>query len=237
MALPIGCDEPEISASTEGGCTMMISTSSKELSQLYEFFEKHGTGRLNGLDESYFLGFNDGEKEEAWKFLKDGFLLSADSITGLYLLDKLKAVALFKQAFDLPTESSPYPAERQAMESNRLLMLKYINSVDPEEKYLAIMNQFASSEFSKIRAEFASSLPTDRVIHGALDALKSMIFTEVERVPLTAAITKLMAIHGMDYDIENPLYKSIYLSLRSEDKKEKIAGIRRLERNQPPHFE
>lgn len=215
---------------------MMTSTSSKELSQLYEFFETYGTGRLNGLDEIYFLDFNEGEKEEAWNFLKKGFLLSADCITGLYLLDKLKAVAMFKKAFDLPTESSPYPAERQALQRDRLLMLKYINSVDPEEKYLAAMNQFAKSEFSKIRAEFASSLPTDHVIHGTSDALKSMIFTETERIPLTTAITKSMAIHGMDYDMENPLYKSIYLSLRSEDNKEKIAGIRRLERNKLPHF-
>jgi acyl-CoA-binding protein len=215
---------------------MMASISSKKLSRLYDFFKTYGTERLNGLDESYFFDFTDSEKEEAWDFLKNGFLLSADCITGLYLLDQVKAVELFKHALDVPTSPSQYPAERQASESNHLLMLKYINSVDLECKYVNEMNKFANSEFSKIRAEFASSLPTDNVTQDAVNALKSMIFTETERIPLTTAITKLMAIHGMDYDIENPTYKSIYLSLRSDDNKKKTAGIHRLEKNSLPQY-
>lgn len=213
---------------------MINSTSNPRLDSFYRFFETYGTERLNGLSESYFIGLNDNDKEEAWNFLRDGFSLSADRITGLYILNKSRAVDLFKNAVALPIESSPFPAEQQAMESNRLLMLRYINSVDSDDEYVAAMSDYANSQFPAIRAEFARSLPTHQPMPKAIDAIKGMIFTETERIPLTSAITKFMAINGMDYDMNNSLYKSIYLSLRSNDAKEKIAGIRRLESNKSP---
>lgn len=193
---------------------------------LYGFFETYGTERLNGLNERYFFGLNENEKEEAWNFLKDGFYLSSERITGLCVLDKTRAVDLFKKAVSLPLDSSPFPAEQRASESNRLLMLRYISSVEHDEKYVDAIGEFATSQFPTIRAEFAQSLPTRQLVRSAVDALKGMIFTETERVPLTSAITKFMAIHGMDYDMNDPLYKSIYLLLRSEDPKEKAFGMR-----------
>lgn len=215
----------------------MISTSNPKLARLQAFFEKSGTERLNGLDESYFADLNDTEKDQAWDFLKDRFSLSSDCITGLYLLNKSKAVDLFKKTFDSPPSLPPYQAQRKALENNRLLMLKYINSTDPEKKYIEAITQFSASEFPEIRAAFAMSLPTNQIKPAMIDALKSMIFTETERIPLSNAITKLMEIHGLDYDIENPLYKSIYLALRSEDSNKKISAMHKLDRHQLPDFE
>jgi hypothetical protein len=63
----------------------------------------------------------------------------------------------------------------------------------------------------------------------ALEALKGMVFTETERIPRTSAITKLMVIYGLDFDMDDPFYKSIYLSLRSDNPKEKLSAMRRLE--------
>lgn len=210
---------------------MMTPISRKKLAPLFGFFESYGAERLQGLDESYFSALNDEEKEEAWNFLKDGFDLSPERITGLYILNKSRAVDLFKQALRSPFASSVFAAERQALEGNRLLMLKYVNSVEPDKNHINAMSQFARSEFARVRTQFAQSLPADQSTSAALDALKGMIFTEAERIPLTSAITKFMAIHGMDYDMDNPLYKSIYLSLRSDSQKEKISGMRRLELN------
>lgn len=207
-------------------------TSNPRLEPLYRFFETSGTERLAGLSESHFFGLSEEEREDAWNFLKNGFALSSERITGLYVLDKIKAVNLFKTEVGLPMVSSPFPAEQQALESNRLLMLRYISSVEPDDKYVDAIDEFATSQFPKIRAEFAQSLPTRQPARRAVDALKGMIFTETERIPLTSAITKLMAIHGMDYDINDPLYKSIYMLLRSEDHKEKIFGMSRLEKLQ-----
>ena len=186
-------------------------TSSRKIKLLYSFFGNYGTERLAGLRESHFSGLSEGEREEAWNFLKDGFNLSSERITGLYMLDKVRAVKLFKVEVEAPIVSSPFPAEQQALEGNRLLMLRYICNVEPDEKYVDAICKFATSQFPKIRAEFAQSLPTRQLGRSVVDALKGMIFTETERVALTSAITKFMAIHGMDCDMNDPLYKSIYL--------------------------
>jgi hypothetical protein len=207
-------------------------TSSRKIKLLYSFFETYGKERFTGLSEGHFSGLSEDEKEEAWNFLKDGFQLSSERLTGLYMLDKVRAVNLFKVEVAAPIVSSPFPAEQQALEGNRLLMLRYICNVEPDEKYVDAICRFATNQFPKIRAEFAQSLPTRQLGRSVVDALKGMIFTETERVPLTSAITKFMAIHGMDYDMNDPLYKSIYLLLRSENRKEKIFAMRQLEKRQ-----
>jgi len=208
-------------------------TSSRKIKSLYGFFETYGEERLAGLSESHFSGLSEDEREEALNFLKDGFNVSSERITGLYTLDKVRAVNLFKVEVGAPIVSSSFPAEQQALEGNRLLMLRYICSVDPDEKYVDDICKFATSQFPKIRAEFAQSLPARQLGRSVVDALKGMIFTETERIPLTSAITKFMAIHGMDYDMNDPLYKSIYLLLRSENPKEKFFAMRQLEKRQP----
>jgi hypothetical protein len=214
----------------------MTFTINPTLAPIYGFFEKYGTERLNGLDPSYFLVLNASEKEEAWNFLSDRFASSTDTISGLYYLDEKRAVAAFKKEIEVPIVASPYSAQRKYREECRLLMLQYINNVEPGEKYVAAMNEFAGSEFEEVRTMFAQSVPIHRVTRGAVDALKGMIFTETEVTPLAAAITKFMVIHGMDFDRKNPLYKSIYMSLRSDNPKEKLAAMKRLEERQPPDY-
>ena len=46
---------------------MTIDNSKSKLEKFYAFFQTYGTERLNGLGESYFVGMNDDEKEEAWR--------------------------------------------------------------------------------------------------------------------------------------------------------------------------
>jgi hypothetical protein len=214
----------------------MIFPSSSKLERFYDFFGTHGTERLNGLDESYFSGLDADEKEEVWNFLKNNFSRSAERINGLYILDKFRAIVLFKQALEQPIEKSAFSAERQELESARLLMLRYVNSVEPDEKYVAAMSEFACSEFKSVRAEFAQSLPVHQITPGAVEALKQMIFTETEALPLTSAITKLMVIHGLDFNWRDPLRRAIYSSLASDSTKEKLLAMRRLEKIQQPDF-
>lgn len=185
------------------------------------------------MSRNYLVDLSEGEKEQAWNLLGEEFSLSGERISALYILGPARAVELFKKALGTPICSSQFAAEREAIERNRLLMLKYINDVEPNRKCIEAMSEFARSEFSKIRAQFAQSLPVQQVTQSAMDAIKGMIFTEVERIPLTAAIVKFMEIHEIIYDLENPLYKSIYLSLRSDDHREKISGVRRLETLKP----
>ena len=207
-----------------------------KLERFFAFFEKYGTERLNGLDESYFDGMSPTERAEAWNFLAEGFQLSTDKIKGLFVLDKISAVELFKKEVDSPIPSSPYATERQSLQSDRLLMLRCIYNVDPDEKYIAAMTEFSNSEFDEIRGEFADSLPASPVTHSAVDALKRMIFTEAEKIPLSFAIMKLMSIHGLVFDSQDSIYKSIYMALASNDVKDKIAGMERLERHQLPAY-
>jgi hypothetical protein len=98
------------------------------------------------------------------------------------------------------------------------------------------MTKYSDSEFPKIRAKFAQVLPLRKIAPCSVDALKKMIFTEVERIPLAAAITKFMAIHGMDYEIDDPVYNSIYISLRSGGSEEKLSAMKRLEMIWKPDY-
>jgi hypothetical protein len=214
----------------------MTFTSNPKLAPIYGFFEKYGTERLRGLAPSYFQALNASEKEEVWNFLSDRFARSDECINALYNLDTKRAVEAFKKEIVVPIETSPYAAEREAIEECRLLMLGYINSIEPDEKYVSAINEFAGSEFEDVRAQFARSVPIHQVTQGAVDALKGMIFTETERIPLASAIAKFMVIHGMDFDRKDPLYKSIYMSLRSDDPKEKLSGMKRLEDTQRPDY-
>ena len=192
---------------------------------------------MQGLDQSYFSDLNQDEKIEAWNFLQEKFWLSSDCITGLYLIDPSRAVELFKDILSLRAPTSPHAAMQEALEDNRLLMLSYINESDSDEEYIDSLIQFSESKFPRIRAQFASAVPTLHIRPALVDALKRMIFTETERLALTNAITKLMVIYGLDFDAENPLYKSIYLALRSDDAKEKKSAIRRLQELNTPDFE
>lgn len=215
---------------------MINPVKSGSLAKFYAFFDKTGTERLSGLDPGYFDGISEAERQEAWHFLDNDFACSPDAITGLYLLDSARAVALFKEEIDAPMPAAPYPAQRRALESNRLLMLKYITKRDPDPIYIDAMTAFANSEFEEIRGEFAQAVAIAPVTRGAVDALKRMIFTEVERIPMTSAITKLMVIHGMDFDRHDPVYKSIFIALMSDNADDKIAGVARLEQRQMPDY-
>jgi hypothetical protein len=207
----------------------MTVTINPKPAPIYGFFEKYGAERLRGLDPSHFQALNESEKEEVWNFLSDRFARSAERINALYNLDPKRAAAAFKREINVPAEASPYADERKALEECRLLMLGYINSVEPDEKNIAAINEFAGSEFGDVRAQFARSVPVHQVTRSSVDALKGMIFTETETIPLTMAITKFMLIHGMDFSARDPLYKSIYMSLSSDDSKEKLSGVKRLE--------
>lgn len=206
------------------------------MAAFYSFFETFGTERLNGLGESYFIGMTDSEKEEAWNFLFKGFASSSEQITGLYHLDSIKAVSHFKEAIALPVAAPQYPAEQESIERNRLLMLRYINNVEPNEKYVTAMCPFSRSQFEDVRTEFAQALPSHQITCEAVEALRGMIFTETDSLAQASAIEKLMLIHGMEFNRRNPVYKSIYLSLLSDDSKENAAGIDRLERHQMPDY-
>lgn len=214
----------------------MTLTTSKKLERLYLFFESQGTERLNGLDASYFADLDDSEKKEAWNFLAKDFSSSLDAIKGLFLLDSAKAIVLFKQEIETPLATSPYPATRQAIEENRLSLISYVNSVEPARQYIDAMSEFAHSEFPRVRAQCAQCLPIHQVTAKSVEAIKGIVFTETKTLPLASAVAKLMAMHGMDYDIKDPVYKSIYLALVSDKREDKVSGLQRLAAMHTPDY-
>ncbi len=212
------------------------SASPVGLSRFYAFFEKFGTERLNGLDSSYFEDLTPAEKAEAWAYLKDGFELSDERIRGMYLLDPAGAVELFLKAVQTPIEDSPYPAKRQAAEQSRVLMLRCIAAQQPSAESLNKLASCANSEFPKVRSSVMQSLPTKQITPEAVEAIKSVVFTEVDEIALTTAITKLMAIHGMEFNARDPIYKSIYVGLSSDEVANKKRAMKRLEELGAPDY-
>jgi len=211
----------------------MAITENSNLSRLYKFFDTYGSERLSGLDHSYFSNLSPTEKVQAWDFLLDGFPDSVDNITGLYLLDKTRAIEQFKMALAAPAPASEYPAERRADQINRLLMLRYVTNFDSDPRYVAMLPEFARSEFEEVRAQFAQSISSNNATADVVKALKGMIFTETERIPVASAIMALMELHGVSYDRNNPDHRSIYRSLRSGDPGDKLAGMDRLSAMRP----
>ncbi|MBC7683811.1 MAG: hypothetical protein H7176_01115 [Bdellovibrionales bacterium] len=206
------------------------------LGPFYRFFETYGSVRLDGLNDSHFADLTTAEKEEAWNYLKDRFECSDERISGMYTLDPSRAVVLFKETLKKPMEASPYAASREAIEESRLMLLNFVNSVEPDKQYVDAMTEFARSEFENVRFLFARTAPIYPVTPEIVAALKGLIFTETERLPLSAAISKYMVINGMDFDLWDPLYNSIYMSLRSDDPKTKMAAMKRLEEHQAPDY-
>lgn len=209
---------------------------SNNLMRFYDFFEKNDAERYHGIDENYFSSFNDFEKQEAWKFIAVNRKLSEEGIKCLYFLDKWNAVVFFKSSLLQPSVDFQYRAQRLNAERCKILMLKFILETCPERKYFLDILAFSNSEFDEVRAEFAELIPFRKIIPEVVEELKKMIFVETARAPLGAAIAKLMAIHGMDFDVDNPLYKSIYLALRSGSVSDKISAIKRLEKAHSPEY-
>jgi len=184
---------------------------------------------MQGLDASYFDGMSDSEKARAWTFLENRFERSSDRIIGLVLLDPVRAVELFKQAVASPIADAAFAAVRRDAEGNRLLLLRQIIQLDPSPEYFNALLPFARSEFPAVRAAFAKAVPRDSRIPAAVLALKHMVLTETDFIPLSAASSKLMSIHGLRYKPDDPVYRSILQSLMSQDLEQKMAGIHQLQ--------
>jgi hypothetical protein len=207
----------------------MISQS-KNLARFYQFFHTQGTERLNGLDKSYFTELTPSETEEAWQYLKSNFTVSAERINGLFILNKVRAANLFKEAIEDPMEVSPFPEAQEEIEKARLLMLRYIYAVEPSEQYIDAMCKFSYSEFERVRGQFAQTVPANQTTTETVEALKRMIFTETGTMPLTSAISKFMAIYGIEFSMDDPVYRSVFRALLSENPDDKSTAIERLEK-------
>jgi hypothetical protein len=109
-------------------------------------------------------------------------------------------------------------------------MLRYIYAVEPRRQYIDAMCKFSHSEFERVRGQFAQSVPANQTTPETIDALKRMIFTETETMPLTSAISKFMAIHGIEFSMDDPVYKSVFRALLSENPDDKSTAIERLEK-------
>jgi hypothetical protein len=214
----------------------MVTISSSSLENFYSFFETYGTQRLNGLNSSVFQPMTLDERAEAWNYLADKFELSDERIHGLYVMDATAAVDLFKKAIAEPLKESPYPATKQAMQNSRVLMMRYVCAQEPTNENINALLTLIGSEFPQIRKNVAQSLPTNSTTPEAVSALKSMIVTETDDITLSVASIKLMAMHGMDFDARDPVYKSIYSGLASDDTSKKNIAISRLASKQQPGY-
>lgn len=204
------------------------------LSRLHDFFQSTGRERLDGLDASYFADLSTSEQKQAWDFLKEDFYLSEDQITGLYLLNPNEAIKLFLDEINTQRKTPEYPAEVQADEDCKILMLRYICKENPSQANIDHLAKYSNSSSSNTRTKVAQSLPTQPTTQDAITALKGMIYTETERLPLSVATEKLMAIYGLEFDQNDSNYKSIYMGLRSPELDKKNRGFAQLERLSTP---
>lgn len=65
---------------------------------------------------------------------------------------------LIKEALKKPIEPSPYAASREASEECRLMLLNFVNSIEPDKQYVEAMTSLPAASSRK----YASCLPSQR---------------------------------------------------------------------------
>lgn len=176
------------------------------------------------------------EREQAWKFLEKEFHLSEDKIIGLHLLNPNKAAQLFLNEITISRDEPKYAKEAQANERCIILMLRFVCKEVPIKENIDLLALYCNSDSIDARTKAAQALPTRPTTLNAIRALRSMIYSETERLPLSIAIVKLMAIYHLEFNQNDSNYKSIYMNLRSPEPKRKEQGVAQLERLAMPEL-
>lgn len=179
--------------------------------------------RLDGLSEIHFTGMTTQERSMAFDYLlkpvQDGG--SRETVHGLFLADAARAAPIVRELLDA----------RKLREDADIAAAWHLQQIAPDATLLSVFIRLMSSTDKYNRANAAFYVPAD-VLTAELDAaLKSMIRTETETLPLVNAINKMLECHGITREsVRKEKFSHFYLGLRSEDPRAKEAIFKELGR-------
>lgn len=202
-----------------------------------DFFSLTQRARLDGLDSTYFSSMSEAEKDMAFEYLKDGFEISEERLRGLYLCDAKKALLLFKDTLRQPVKKGSNKREDEAILMNRVLMAGYICNANPTQENINILVSLdVASGSEDTRSAFYECIPIEPTTSKAISRLVEGVLTEVDRLALASAASKLMASYGMLFDMRDNEYKRIYRGLINNDVAVKKQHMHYLQRQGYPVF-
>lgn len=146
---------------------------------------------------------------------------SRETVHGLFLADAARAAPIVRELLDA----------RKLREDADIAAAWNLQQIAPDATSLSVFIRLMSSTDKYNRANAAFYVPAD-VLTAELDAaLKSMIRTETETLPLVNAINKMLECHGITREsVRKEKFSHFYLGLRSEDARAKEAIFKELGR-------
>ena len=188
-----------------------------------DFFSMNNRARLDGLSEIYFAGMTNQERSMAFDYLlnlvNDGG--SRETVHGLFLADAARAAPIVRELLEA----------HKLREDADIAAAWNLQQIAPDAALLSVFIRLMSSTDKYNRANAAFYVPAD-VITAELDAaLKSMIRTETETLPLVNAINKLLECHGITREsVSKEKFSHFYRGLRSDEARDKEVISQELDR-------
>ena len=187
-----------------------------------DFFTTANKARLDGLDETDFNGMSPEERSKAFDYLLERVLNggSRESVGGLFVADRARAIPIVRQLLD----------SGKLREDAEISAAWELYQILPDSSLMPVFIKLMSSANQTSRSNAAFYAPAD-VFTPELDAaLKCMIRTETETLPLVNAINKLLECHGITREsVSKEEFSKFYLGLRSDDLADKEQTFRQLD--------
>ncbi|WP_339616357.1 hypothetical protein [uncultured Gilvimarinus sp.] len=202
-----------------------------------DFFTLTQLERLQGLDSSYFSSMTSEEKNKAFNYLKSNpnFTHHLENLRGLYLCDSEKAINLFKE--ELKKEPKRYPEQRDndIIMHGRVFMSGYVCNYNPtKENINDLVSLDVRSSNEEVRSLKYQLIPSSPTTTEAINYLKETTIDEKSTLPAATSTSTLMAMYGLKFKMNDKNYLKIYRGLRSLEKKENLAALKRLESLKEP---
>ncbi|MFK3737198.1 hypothetical protein [Massilia sp. TN1-12] len=146
---------------------------------------------------------------------------SRESANGLFVADAARAALVIRQLLDAG----------KLRESAEIAAAWNLYQTQPDQSLLQVFIRSMSSADKYNRANAAFYVPAD-VLTPELDAaLKGMIRTETETLPLVNAINKLLECHGITREsVSKDEFSAFYRGLRSDVSSDKEKTFQKLDK-------
>lgn len=187
-----------------------------------DFFSTNNRERLDGLSESYFTEMSREERAMAFAYLlkmvQEGG--SRETVNGLFLADAEQAAPVVKALLQ----------DHALREDAQLAAAWQLNRLQPDASLIPVFIRLMSSGDKYNRANAAFYVPADDFTPELDAALKGMIRTETETLPLVNATNKYLECYGITREsVSKEEFSHFYRGLRSDEASDKEAMFKELD--------
>ncbi|MYM97409.1 hypothetical protein [Duganella vulcania] len=188
-----------------------------------DFFSMNNRERLDGLSEIYFTDMTREERAMAFEYLlkmvEEGG--SRESVNGLFIVDAERAAPVVRKLLEA----------HQLREDAEIAAAWNLNRGQRDSSLIPVFIRLMSSSDKYNRANAAFYVPADDFTPELDAALKGMIRTETETLPLVNATNKYLECYGITREsVSKEEFSHFYRGLRSDEARDKEAMFKELEK-------